>query len=662
MVSRRVAVSLRRIFLFMVMVLLAALWFVKQPVGADDWQPIDPAELKMTSEPKAPGAPAIYLYRQVDRKETGRTTHTELNYVRIKVLTEEGRKYANVEIPYSKAVTGISGIRARTIHPDGQVINFDGKIFENTIVKSRTQKYLAKTFTLPDVQVGSIIEYKFMYDFADYYIYFSQWVISANLFTKKADFALRPYERYPVQWSWPAGLPVGTNAPAEGSDHVIRMTSIDVPAFQVEDHMPPEDEIKYRIVFVYSEDGFESDPDKFWKEFGKKQFDQTEKFMDRRKAMEQALGETVAPGDSAEEKLKKIYARCQEIKNRNFERKDQLAKEEKYKPNESVEDVWKSKEGTGKDINLLFVALSRVAGIESYYLLLSGRNEHFFNQKRMNTKELDANAVLVKVDGKDLYLDPATKFAPYGMLPWEETGVAGLRLDKQGGTWVQTVVPEASECETMREGDFRLSDDGALEGQVKVTYSGMLALQARLAERFNDDTQRKENLEESLKYAIPVTAEVTLKNKPEWTSSDEKLVAEYDVKIPGWASSAGKRVLLPLGLFSGAQKHTFEHTQRTNAIYFHYLFETKDLTKIALPAGWKIDSLPKEVHVDAKAADYRIAAEDKGGSVQVTRTLKSEILVLQANYYPTLQKFYQQIRSGDEQQAVLRQGESSAAN
>ena len=305
-----------------------------------------------------------------------------------------------------------------------------------------------------------------------------------------------------------------------------------------------------------------------------------------------------------------------------------------------MEDVWRSKEGTGKDINLLFVALTRAAGIESYYLLLSGRNEHFFNQKRMNTKELDANAVLVKVGGKDVYLDPATKFASYGVLPWEETGVAGLRLDKQGGTWLQTVVPEASESQTVREGDFRLSDDGTLEGGVKVTYTGMLALQFRLAERFNDDTQRKENLEEALKYVIPVTAEVTLKNKPEWSSSGDKLVAEYDVKIPGWASSAGKRVLLPLGLFSGAQKHTFEHAQRTNAVYFYSFFETKDLTKIALPASWKIDSLPKELHIDAKAADYRIAAEDKAGSVQVTRTLKSEILVLQASYYPTLQRFY----------------------
>jgi hypothetical protein len=37
--------------------------------AADDWVAINPAELSITSEPKAPGAPAIYLYRQVDRDD-----------------------------------------------------------------------------------------------------------------------------------------------------------------------------------------------------------------------------------------------------------------------------------------------------------------------------------------------------------------------------------------------------------------------------------------------------------------------------------------------------------------------------------------------------------------------------------------------------------------
>lgn len=257
--------SFRRILLLFVSIVVCLLYFpTRKIIGGDEWLPIDPADLKMTSEPKAPGAPAIYLYRQVDRKEAGTTTHTQYNHVRIKILTEEGRKYANVEIPYFKAVSAISGIRARTVHPDGSIVNFDGKIFENTIVKSKTLKYLAKTFTMPDVQVGSIIEYHFSYDLEDYYLFRSNWVVSEELFTKKAVFSLRPYERYPVQWNMPAGAE-GPNA----AGGIIRMTCADVPAFQTEDFMPPEHELKFRVDFVYNEDGFEQDVDRFWKKYGR---------------------------------------------------------------------------------------------------------------------------------------------------------------------------------------------------------------------------------------------------------------------------------------------------------------------------------------------------------------------------------------------------------
>ena len=69
------------------------------PAHADGWLPVSPEELKMTSEPKAPGAPAIYLYRQVDRDDN---IPRERDYARIKILTEEGRKYADIEIPFLK--------------------------------------------------------------------------------------------------------------------------------------------------------------------------------------------------------------------------------------------------------------------------------------------------------------------------------------------------------------------------------------------------------------------------------------------------------------------------------------------------------------------------------------------------------------------------------
>ena len=181
--------------------------------AGDHFQQVSEEELKMTSEPQAKGAPAIILYRQVDRDDTGLTAHED-DYFRIKILTEEGRKYADIEIPFVKeSGNNIVNVHARTIRPDGSIANFDGKVFEKSIVKAQGLKYVAKTFTLPDVQVGSIIEYYYTLDLAEYVLYDSRWLLSDDLFTKHAKFSLKPYTltdgHYRVQWSWQR-LPAGT--------------------------------------------------------------------------------------------------------------------------------------------------------------------------------------------------------------------------------------------------------------------------------------------------------------------------------------------------------------------------------------------------------------------------------------------------------------------
>ena len=80
--------------------------------GPSSFQPVSPEELKMTSEPKAPGAPAIILFREVDRDDRGLTAHEDV-YFRIKILTEEGRKYADIEIPFFKEARQASSISTR---------------------------------------------------------------------------------------------------------------------------------------------------------------------------------------------------------------------------------------------------------------------------------------------------------------------------------------------------------------------------------------------------------------------------------------------------------------------------------------------------------------------------------------------------------------------
>src|SRR5580698_1765221 len=137
------------VVLGLVFLVLTTTW-AKAGIG---FQPVSQDELKITSEPRAPGASAIILYRQVDRDDNSRTSHED-NYYRIKILTEEGRKYADIEIPFVKGDDNVIGIHARTIRPDGSIRDFGGQVFEKTVEKSRGRKIVVKTFTFPEVEVG----------------------------------------------------------------------------------------------------------------------------------------------------------------------------------------------------------------------------------------------------------------------------------------------------------------------------------------------------------------------------------------------------------------------------------------------------------------------------------------------------------------------------
>lgn len=633
--------------------------------ASEGFPPISPEELKMTSEPLAPGAPAIILYRQVDRDDNGRTSHED-NYIRIKILTEEGRQRANVELPFSKESENVVAIRGRTVKPDGSEVPFDGTVFEKSLVKARGLHYLAKTFTLPDVEVGSIIEYRWTYDLSEKYIYDSHWILSQDLFTKTARFSLKPYKSnympMSLRWSW-QGLPAG-NEPKEGPDHVVRMELSNLAGFQTEDFMPPVNELKARVDFIYQNDLIDTNPDKFWKNVGKKRNGQLETFVGKRKAMQEAVAQIVSPNDPPEVKLRKIYDRVQQIRNKSYELKktEQEEKRDKEKPPENVEEVWKRGYGSGVQLTWLFLGLVRAAEFEAYGCWVANRNQYFFNPKTMQPGKLNANVVLVKLNGKDLYLDPGAEYTPFGLLTWYETGVPGLKLDKDGGTWIQTTLPAASESRMERKANLRLSDTGDLEGKLTVTYTGLEAMYQRLDVRHADDVARKKFLEDRLKAQVPVGVEVELVNQPDWSGSETPLVAEFDVKIPGWASNAGRRVLVPAGVFTGVEKHIFEHNQRTHPIYFEYPYEKEDDVTIELPPGWQVSSVPPPQAKDGHVVAYNIKVENNKNTLHLTRKLTVDFLMLDAKYYGALRNFFEVVRTGDEQQIVLQPGAATASN
>ncbi len=175
--------------------------------SGEDWPEIPPEELALKDDPHNPGAHAIILYREI---HTDDVEGFETHYYRIKIFTEKGKKYADIEIPYFEKRAKVEEIQARTVRPNGTAVDFNGQVFDKVVVKAKKLKFRAKTFTLPQVQTGSIIEYSYrlrrrkkapgVLRHPEQYriegahsIPTAHWTLNHELFTRRARFSLRPF-------------------------------------------------------------------------------------------------------------------------------------------------------------------------------------------------------------------------------------------------------------------------------------------------------------------------------------------------------------------------------------------------------------------------------------------------------------------------------------
>jgi len=444
--------------------------------------------------------------------------------------------------------------------------------------------------------------------------------------------------------------------PVTGVDRSVSLQADNIPAFQIEDFMPPADDLKFRVDFIYEVLKPENDPELYWKHVGDVRERQLEYFVGNHKAVEQALSETIASNDTPEEKLRKIYDRVHQIRNTSYEqfKTTQEQKRENEKPDENVEDVLKRGHGNTWQIDWLFLAMVQGAGFDAYGCWVASRADSFFNPKTMEAAHLNEPAVLVKLNGRDLFFNPGSPFAPYGMLNWSETSSAAWQLEKNGGRWVNTPLPKSSDSRLEHVAKLRLTEEGNLEGTVKVTYTGLEAVHDRQQVRNEDELARKTFLEDQLKHQIPVTAEVEVEKQPDWSDPEAPFVAEYKVSIPGWATNAGKRMLIPAGVFTGIEKHLFEHADRVHDVYVDYPYEKEDDVTIELPQGWEVGNAPAPVAKDEKVIGYSLHVENNKTALHLTRTLTWNFLLLGVKYYPALRNFFQEVRTGDEQQIVLQ--------
>jgi len=637
------------------------------PLMAQFQQPTD-EELKMTADPKAPGAEAVFLNIEEIANDP---MHYKTFYARIKVLGEKGKELATIEVPYLMGDFKIKDIKGRTIHPDGSVIPLSVKPEDLLISKSGNLQVEKKVFTLPSVEVGSILEYSYQLDYGENSVSSPSWEIQQKYFVHKAHYVFTPLAIFqPNSSGGPSvtvtdskghmvhslvcwwRLPKGVTVQSDAGGH-YRVDVTDVPAIPDEDWMPPIQSYLYRVFFYYKSATTAAD---FWTGEAKDWSKEVNRFAEQSRTIRDAVAGLVAPGDSELVKAQKLYKAVEALDNTDYSRKKSKSelKQLKLKEAKHAEDTWKQKSGDSEDIALLYLTMVRAAKLRAYAMKVVARDRGIFDVTYMDMDQLDDTVIPLAADGKGIFVDPGEKMAPFGTLNWRHSGAGGLRQSDEGAGYEASPEQSYSDNLTSRVLDVVLDAHGGMTGTGQIVMAGQEALRWRQTALRKDDAELKKQFDQELESVVPDGIQMHVDHFLGIDDPESNLMAI--VKVQGTLGAAtSKRLILPGYFFEARGKTPFvSQEKRLEAVDMHYGDQESEQVTYHLPDGVVVEGAPPDASIPWKGhAAYASKSVSTPGQVVVTRSLARAFTLAKPLEYQDLRGFYQKVAAADQQQLVL---------
>ncbi len=638
--------------------------------------PPTPEELSMKESAEVPGADAILLNRdELDDDDN----HVRNIYTRIKVLSEKGvSRYGDVEIQYFKGsdLNGmyIGEVYARTIEPDGTIVPFTGKPQDKLLEKDKETAHMSKVFSFPAVKVGSILEYRYTLRFDDHHFYQPDWYIQNDLFLRKGHFVWKPTDRelhgttrggretFSERLTWAQSLPPGVEVkrvrlPTQRL--TLEVNVANVLPFLEEDHMPPIQSTRYHVLFYYTP---YADAKEFWTTEFKYWNSDTKKFQNVTNVVRDQAQQATAGATTDEQEARKLYAFIMTLENTDYTR-TRTSQEEKAEI-KSAEDVLKRKHGSSDQLAMTYVALAHAAGLQASSMIVADRRNLILDVNWFEFNQLTDQIAIVKFGGEDHYLDPGSRYTPFGHLEWNHTIAGGVRQDGPADVatmFVRTPPETYQYSHTARVGDVKIEPDGHMAGTVTLTYEGSPAVQWRHVALRNDEAELRDRLKKQLQGWMPGGTEVEIKTLTGLFDGEVplKVTASVDGHI---GNSIGSRVMLPSALFEANSRPAFPHEKRDQGVYFPYSEFMQDAVRYTLPAGYSVESAPasESAHFQ-KLAVYSLKSTQAANTITLRRDMVLGDLYYPLKDYPELRTFYNDLEHKDHGSVVLKRSSDTAS-
>ncbi|WPU98615.1 DUF3857 domain-containing protein [Mucilaginibacter sp. cycad4] len=565
---------------------------------------------------------------------------------RIKIFNDNGKDEANIRLSYISASHSefITGLQAETINLENGVatpIKVDKKqIFTQTVDKNRS----AIVFSFPNVKPGSIIEYKYRHTINNI-VDFPDWYFQDELPTRYSELNTNIPDILTYKNLVNLHYPLVVDKTSGSNTHTQAMANI--PSVKEEPYMDAINDNSERILFqLLSVRGtFMHSFSDTWTKVGEnvvKWEDFGEQF-NRKLAGEETIIAKAKTFKTDDEKIAYIFNQV----------KNTMKWDESYDKttNDGTVKAWEKKTGNSTEVNLILYHLLQKAGLKVYPMMVSTRKHGRINPAYPNSYQFNNTVAYIPVDSAKHYvLDATSKYNLYNQIPYTYLNSFGFLINKADNVYDMTFLQNTDPVRQVVLINAEIKPDGKMAGSADI--SSFAYNRINVVRDYKTDGEKKyiENLcsnNNSLKISSLKIEDIDIDTLP------LRQNINFNLDLTG---SDDNYIYFNSNLFTDLKKNPFLNENRTTDINFGYRDNYAITGIFKLPAGYKVDALPKSVSMatpDNSIVFKRMVAE-QDGQIMVRLNIDHKKTIYFKEEYADFHEFCKKMYEMINEQIVLK--------
>ncbi|MDM8158967.1 DUF3857 and transglutaminase domain-containing protein [Labilibaculum sp. K2S] len=575
-----------------------------------------------------------------------RTCSVDLSYsiiryfyhVRIKILKEEGIDQANIKLAYyrNNNIENISGVKAHTINLNEQGKQEVAEIANSLIFDVDVdENYGEVRFTMPDVKVGSIIEYKYTTN-SHFYSYLDTWYFQDEIPTLNSSLKVNMPEsfRYNIVMF---GSQIQAKYPESKNN---QWTLTNMPSIKEESHVNNYhdfvEQLRFQLAgyFTRDESTLSGSPifvnsmttyEELAKEYSEKV-----NFLGRTNFAKKQL-ETILDGNENKwEKLQKIY---------DFVRTN-VKWNGKYRiyPGNSPPNVLDEKSGTNSEINYLLVLLLQEAGFDCNPALARSNTRGLIQKAYPLLSQFDQVLAFVELYGKRIFLNATSPYRPFDLIAEKDLNYHAFVLKKGNPFWAEIKPNEKNHQDVLITYDYSNSENPVCK--LRVRENGYFAAKSHkeLTEAGSEswmtslfDLEKCDFQKDSLHFQNRDDVNLSLK-------------MQCDLKLENSLDQESDYIYV--NLFNKKDlKNPFLKESRQYRVDYNYPRSRSYIVKIILPEGYQFEDFPKrkKIILSGETGKYTLDSQIIGKELCIRTSFSINATSFSKEYYGDLREFYSQM-------------------